>query len=83
MPKHNDKTKRHLIYLAEHIGEDNNWEWWDVYDSEKWTIYDVFDAFISDFQGESPPGATEKIKREGQIWTHADYDYYRVWEAWI
>jgi hypothetical protein len=81
MPKFKEKSEEenHLIYLAEHINGEGNWEWWDVYDSEKWTIQDVFRAFIEDFQGEAEPNLHEGIKQSGQIWEHSSYPNYRVW----
>lgn len=85
MPKHKEKSaeENHLIYLAEFIGEDDSWEWWNVYDSDKWTIHDVFRAFIEDFQGEAEPNLHENIKRSGQIWEHNRHREFRVWEVMI
>jgi len=83
MPKTKEKQEGHLVYLAEHIGEDDCWEWWDLYDSQKWTVFDVFESFISDFLGEAPPMFHEELVREGAIWTYPKLKNFRVWEVTI
>lgn len=83
MPKAKEKDSQgKLVYLAEFIGEDNCWEWWDIYDSEKWTLLEVFDAFLSDFLGEAPLLTMDSLKREGNYWIHKEHDF-RVWEVYI
>lgn len=69
------------IYLLEHIGEDNNWEWWDAYDTNKHTLLEIFNAYLADMLGEDIQVRSEhELKKEGDnCWYYKEHDV-RVWE---
>ncbi len=74
------ETNIGFVYLAEFIGEDNNWEWYDVYDPNKHNLIGIFESYLSDFLGEPVTIEEGDLKVEGGFTIHKEYDF-RVWKV--
>ena len=74
------KTNISFVYLAEFIGEDNNWEWYAVYDPNKHNLIDIFETYLSDYLGEDVKIKEGDLKVEGQYTIHKDQNF-RVWKV--